>query len=265
MAAEAIPLILIVDDDRDLRALLDANLSKAGYRTLQAATGAEAIAQAATARPDIVLLDHGLPDVSGAEVCRLLKSNADTSSIRIVMLTGHSNEEARVLGFELGVEDYIAKPFSLRELILRLGVVRRRWQAAARKPTGLLRAGRISVDADSYVARVDGVVVSLAAVEFRLLLFLVEGEGRPRTRPELMRDVWGYSAYSDSRTLDTHIKRLRRKLGDAGEQIETVRTVGYRILMDGVGIPEKKADRRTRRHDARTVQRDRAAHGAQRQ
>jgi two-component system phosphate regulon response regulator PhoB len=229
------PLILIVDDEKDLRALLDFNLRQAGYRTVHAATGSEALARASTHRPDMILLDLNLPDVPGTEVCRQLKTDPATESIPIVMLTARSNEEDRVLGFELGAEDYVPKPFSVRELVLRLEVVRRHTQPVQRKDGaggGMLRAGSITLEPDSYVVRVDDRAVTLALLEFRLLQFLIEGQGRVRSREELLRRVWDYPLDSDTRTIETHVKRLRRKLGDAGERIETVRSVGYRIRMD---------------------------------
>jgi two-component system phosphate regulon response regulator PhoB len=224
----AAPLVLIVDDEKDLRALLDFNLRQAGYRTVQAANGSEALARAATHRPDLILLDLNLPDLPGTDVCRQLKSDPSTESIPVVMLTARSGEEDRVRGFELGAEDYVPKPFSIRELLLRLEVVRRR--PAERRGDGrLLRSGPIELDPDSHVVRVDGRPVTLALLEFRLLEFLMEGQGKVRTRDELLRRVWGYPLGSDTRTIETHVKRLRRKLGEAEDQIETVRSVGYRM------------------------------------
>jgi two-component system, OmpR family, phosphate regulon response regulator PhoB len=226
------PLVLIVDDEKDLRSLLDFNLRKAGYRTVHAATGNEALARAASHHPDLILLDLNLPDVPGTEVCRQLKSNPATEPIPIVMLTARSAEDDRVRGLELGAEDYVSKPFSVRELILRLEVVRRHTQAVERRDgvSGrTLRAGEIELEPESFVVRVGRLPVTLALLEFRLLQFLIEGEGKVRTREELLRRVWDYPLDSDTRTIETHVKRLRRKLGDAGDRIETVRSVGYRI------------------------------------
>jgi two-component system, OmpR family, phosphate regulon response regulator PhoB len=226
------PLVLIVDDEKDLRSLLDFNLRKAGYRTVHAATGNEALQRAASHHPDLILLDLNLPDVHGTEVCRQLKGNPTTEPIPIVMLTARSAEDDRVRGFELGAEDYVSKPFSVRELLLRLEVVRRHTQAVERKDGvggRILRAGEIELEPESFVVRVAGKPVTLALLEFRLLQLLIEGEGKVRTREELLRRVWDYPLDSDTRTIETHVKRLRRKLGDAGERIETVRSVGYRI------------------------------------
>jgi two-component system phosphate regulon response regulator PhoB len=231
----ATPLVLIVDDEKDLRSLLDFNLRKAGYRTVHAANGSEALARASSHHPDLILLDLNLPDLPGTEVCRQLKADPATEAIPIVMLTARSGEDDRVLGLELGAEDYVPKPFSLRELILRLDVVRRHMQPVERRPGGgggMLRAGPIVLDSESYVVRVDGEPVTLALLEFRLLQFLMEGQGRVRSREELLRRVWDYPLDSDTRTIETHIKRLRRKLGDAAERVETVRSVGYRIRID---------------------------------
>jgi two-component system phosphate regulon response regulator PhoB len=232
MMSAVAPLVLIVDDEKDLRALLDFNLRKAGYRTVQAASGNEALQRASSHHPDLILLDLNLPDVPGTEVCRQLKGNPSTEPIPIVMLTARSAEDDRVRGFELGAEDYVSKPFSVRELLLRLEVVRRHTQAVERKDgvSGrILRAGEIELEPESFVVRVSGKSVTLALLEFRLLQFLIEGEGKVRTREELLRRVWDYPLDSDTRTIETHVKRLRRKLGDAGERIETVRSVGYRM------------------------------------
>ena len=227
------PLVLIVDDEKDLRSLLDFNLKKAGFRTAQAATGQEALARARTLRPDIILLDLNLPDVPGTDVCRTLKADARTEDIPVVMLTARTGEADRIAGFELGAEDYVPKPFSVRELVLRLEVVRRHTAPSRRaaQPGGarFLSAGAIELDLDAFIVRVDGREVTLALLEFRLLQFLLEGTGAVRTREELLGKVWDYPLDSDTRTIETHVKRLRSKLGPAGDRIETVRGVGYRL------------------------------------
>lgn len=227
-------LILIVDDEKDLRALLDVNLRQAGYRTVHASTGGEALTRAQVARPDLILLDLNLPDLPGQEVCRRLKTDAATQHIPIILLTARTSEVDRVAGFELGADDYVPKPFSVRELILRIAVARRRNSSAyapARPGARVLSAGPIVVDLDAFLVRVAGAEVTLALLELRLLAFLIEGGGRVRTRGELLKHVWGYPADSDSRTIETHVKRLRAKLGEAGDLIETVRSVGYRMRM----------------------------------
>jgi two-component system phosphate regulon response regulator PhoB len=229
-------LVLIVDDEKDLRSLLDFNLKQAGYRTAQAATGQEALARARTLMPDIILLDLNLPDVPGTQVCRELKGDPRTEDIPVVMLTARVAEADRISGFELGAEDYVPKPFSVRELILRLNVVRRRLSQprgteetqTARK----LRCGPIDVDLDACLVRVDNRDIALALLEFRLLVYLMEGQGKVRTREQLLKHVWSYPVDSATRTIETHVKRLRAKLGPAGERIETVRSIGYRIRVD---------------------------------
>jgi len=228
--------LLIVDDEKDLRQLLDFNLKQAGWRTLHAATGAEALLQVARHEPDIILLDLNLPDVSGIEVARRLKSDEGTREIPIVMLTARGTEADRIAGLEIGAEDYIPKPFSVRELVLRLDVVRRRVSTpkengarGASAPRRGLAIGPIHVDLEACLVRVGDHEVPLAPLEYRLLVYLMQAEGRVRTREQLLRHVWGYPVDSATRTIETHVKRLRAKLGDAGERVETVRSIGYRM------------------------------------
>jgi two-component system phosphate regulon response regulator PhoB len=232
----AAPTVLIVDDEKDLRHLLDFNLKQAGYRTVQAATGEEALAQVARHTPHMILLDLNLPDLAGTEVARRLKADPDTREIPIIMLTARGGEADRIAGFELGAEDYVPKPFSVRELVLRLNVVRRRLSAPIGQPAStdsngarMVSCGAIEVDLDACLVRVSGQEVSLALLEFRLLVYLMKGQGRVRTREQLLRHVWSYPVDSATRTIETHVKRLRAKLGDAGELIETVRSIGYRM------------------------------------
>ncbi len=230
------PIVLVVDDEKDLRSLLDFNLKQSGYRTLQAATGQEALMQAQRHAPDMILLDLNLPDLSGIEVARRLKADPETREIPIVMLTARGSEADRIAGFELGAEDYVPKPFSVRELILRLNVVRRRLSV----PRGTdepqearrLTCGPIDVDLDACLVRVEGRDLALALLEFRLLVYLMEGQGKVRTREQLLKHVWSYPVDSATRTIETHVKRLRAKLGQAGERIETVRSIGYRIRVE---------------------------------
>jgi two-component system phosphate regulon response regulator PhoB len=225
-------LVLIVDDERDLRTLLDFNLRQAGYDTAQAATGAEALVRARAAKPQVIILDLNLPDVSGTDVCRLLKGDPETQGIPILMLTARGSEADRIHGLELGADDYVAKPFSVREVILRVeSVARRRTPAdgTAVRETRRLTAGAIELDVDAHLVYVDGQELPLTLQEFRLLTYLVQGKGRVRTRDELLADVWNTSPDLETRTVDTHVKRLRDKLGPAGEIIETVRGLGYRI------------------------------------
>jgi two-component system phosphate regulon response regulator PhoB len=184
----------------------------------------------------MILLDLNLPDLAGTEVARRLKADPDTREIPIIMLTARGGEADRIAGFELGAEDYVPKPFSVRELVLRLNVVRRRLSAPIGQPAStdsngarMLSCGSIEVDLDACLVRVTGQEVSLALLEFRLLVYLMKGQGRVRTREQLLRHVWSYPVDSATRTIETHVKRLRAKLGDAGELIETVRSIGYRM------------------------------------
>ncbi len=230
-------MVLIVDDEADLRALLDFNLKQAGYQTAQASTGAEALTRARSLRPNVILLDLNLPDVSGTDVCRLLKGDEQTRAIPILMLTARGAEADRILGLELGADDYVTKPFSVREVVLRVDAVcRRHAPGAGRAPSDaarVIKAGPIELDLDAYLARIDGQEIPLTLLEFRLLAYLVEGKGRVRTREGLLADVWNTSPEIETRTVDTHVKRVRDKLGAAGELIETVRGLGYRIRQPG--------------------------------
>ncbi len=223
-------LVLVVDDERDLRTLLEFNLRQAGYQVAQASTGAEALARARTLRPQVIVLDLNLPDVSGTDVCRLLKSDEATRSIPVLMLTARGSEADRIAGLELGADDYVSKPFSVREVVLRVDAVARRASGQARG-TGqrLIKSGPIELDLDAYIVRVDDKELPLTLQEFKLLAYLVEGKGRVRTRDELLTNVWNTSPDLETRTVDTHVKRLRDKLESAGELIETVRGLGYRI------------------------------------
>jgi two-component system phosphate regulon response regulator PhoB len=222
--------VLIVDDERDLRTLLDFNLRQAGWQTAHAATGSEAIAKARSVRPDIIVLDLNLPDVGGTDVCRLLRGDAQTSHIPILMLTARTADQDRIAGLELGADDSVSKPFNVRELVLRVdAVARRRGAPATTSEPRRLEAGRIALDLDAHLVYVDGAELALTLQEFRLLAYLVQGKGRVRTREELLADVWNASPDLETRTVDTHVKRLRDKLGEAGDIIETVRGVGYRV------------------------------------
>ncbi len=225
--------ILIVDDERDLRTLVDFNLRQAGFATAQASTGAEALARARSLHPRVIVLDLNLPDVSGMDVCRLLRADPATRELPILMLTARGAESDRVQGLELGADDYLPKPFNVRELVLRVESVARRRQEAREPSRQRLAAGDIELDLDAHLCFVGGVELPLTLQEFRLLAYLIPGRGRVRTRDELLADVWNASPELETRTVDTHVKRLRDKLGAAGDIIETVRGVGYRIREPG--------------------------------
>ncbi|MFN7135093.1 MAG: response regulator [Myxococcales bacterium] len=228
------PSVLIIEDERDLVDLLDFNLKQAGIETLVATSGEAAYEQLRRRKPDLVLLDLMLPDVSGIELCRRLKSDAETKQIPVVMLTAKGEEIDRVVGFELGVDDYITKPFSMRELVLRVRAILRRTESAAAAPRepekGRNTVGPIRVDPDAHRAYVNGAEVTLTALEFRLLTTLMARLGRVQTREQLLEDVWGVTSEIETRTVDTHVNRLREKLGAARDLLETVRGVGYRLI-----------------------------------
>ena len=206
--------ILIVEDEKDLQEVLSYNLRQAGHTPLIVGAGRDAIGAVTEHRPDLVLLDLMLPDVSGVEICRRLKGNAATKDIPIVMVTAKGDEIDRVVGFELGADDYVVKPYSLRELLLRVeAVLRRTAPAPPGSARGVLVFGKLRVDRDAHRVWVDGDEVTLTALELRLLSTLMERRGRVQSRPALLDDVWGMSGEVTTRTVDTHVKRLREKLG----------------------------------------------------
>lgn len=219
--------LLVVEDEADIRELLAFNLEREGFAVLQAEDGREALELARGRTPDLILLDVMLPGTDGFAVCRELTRHPATAGIPVIMLTARGEEVDRIVGLELGAADYVVKPFSVRELILRIrGVLRR--QAPQDAGPRLARHG-VTVDAESHKASVDGEVVDLTATEFRLLHDLVLHAGAVRTREQLLNEVWGYQFEGYARTVDTHVRRLRAKLGPAGELVETVRGVGYRF------------------------------------
>ncbi len=223
--------VLLVDDERDLLSVLDFNLRAAGFETALATTGEQALAHLRRRVPDLVLLDLMLPDLPGTEVCRRIKADPRTKHVPVLMLTAKGDEVDRVVGFEVGADDYVTKPFSVRELVLRVKAVLRRSGAGAR---GLERppeqVGPIRVDVDAHRAYADGVEITLTPLEFRLLTTLMARLGRVQSREQLLEDVWGMSAELETRTVDTHVKRLREKLGSGRDLLETVRGVGYRLV-----------------------------------
>jgi two-component system, OmpR family, phosphate regulon response regulator PhoB len=222
--------VLLVDDERDLLSLLDFNLRGAGFETILATTGEQAIAQLRRRVPDLVVLDLMLPDISGTELCSRIKSDPRTRHVPVVMLTAKGEEIDRVVGFEVGADDYVTKPFSVRELVLRVRAVLRRsrpGRAAERAPEAV---GPIRVDVDSHRAFVDGAEVQLTPLEFKLLTTLMARLGRVQSRETLLEEVWGMSSELETRTVDTHVKRLREKLGSGRDLLETVRGIGYRLV-----------------------------------
>lgn len=226
--------ILIVDDEQDLVSTLEYNLRREGFNTQTALTGTEALRQIA-ANPDfdLIILDLMLPDMSGTEVCRQLRMAPATRDIPVVMLTARGEEIDRVVGFEMGADDYVVKPFSVRELLLRIRAILRRAQPHPLPITvaghDAMHFGNLHVDTVAHRVWVEDQDVRLTALEFRLLTTFLERKGRVQTRDTLLSDVWGIHADVTTRTVDTHVKRLREKLGVAGDYIETLRGVGYRF------------------------------------
>ncbi len=222
-------LILIIEDEVDLATTLEYNLSREGYQTRLAHTGQDGLDAAMKEPiPDAIVLDLMLPDISGTEVCRRLREHDRTRIVPILMCTAKGSEIDRVVGFEVGADDYIVKPFSVRELILRVRAVLRRLQRAESEPA-TMTFGRLRIDHEAHRVWVDDAEVGLTALEFRLLHAFLSRKGRVQTRDTLLSDVWGIDAEVTTRTVDTHVKRLREKLGDAGAYIETLRGVGYRF------------------------------------
>lgn len=223
------PKILVVDDEPDARELIRINLEAHGFQVTVATDGAEALSSIRSAPPDLVVLDVMLPQIDGMDVCKTLRRDPETLTLPIVMVTAKRSELDRVLGLELGADDYIPKPFSPRELILRIrGLLRRRQQATPAAET--IQSGVLFVDIPKRQVLVGSRPVELTATEFKLLLTLMERRGRVQTREQLLRDVWVYDKIDCTRTVDTHIRRLREKLGEAGEYIDTLRGFGYRFL-----------------------------------
>lgn len=221
--------ILVVDDEPDILSVLVYHLSREGYRVSTAVNGPRALTAAESDRPDLIILDLMLPGMDGYEVLRDLRRNDKTEHIPVILLTARREEEERVRGFEVGADDYITKPFSGRELILRVQAVLRRAQAEPRGPTRRLAVGPVELDREAHRAYADGDEMTLTPMEYRLLEVLLERRGRVQSRRQLLEAVWDTTAAIETRTVDMHVARLRAKLGEAGELIETVRGVGYRF------------------------------------
>lgn len=219
--------ILIVEDEKDLSAIIEFNLKQEGYSVIAAYDGASGLNAIRRFAPDLILLDIMLPAINGIELCKILKKDPALSSIPIIMLTAKGAEIDRVLGFELGVDDYMVKPFSMRELILRIKAVLKRVDFA---PVELNhRAGDILLNVENHAVTIAGEAIELTAIEFKLLLYLIENKGKLLSRETLLTSVWDYNYAGDTRTVDTHVTRLRNKLGTAGAMIKTVRGFGYKL------------------------------------
>jgi two-component system phosphate regulon response regulator PhoB len=223
------PKILVVDDEPDAVELIEFNLKSAGYDVLTAGDGEEALKKARAVLPQLIILDLMLPEVDGMEVCKILRRDPRTQGVPIIMVTAKAAEIDRVLGLELGADDYVTKPFSPRELVLRVKRLLRSGQAAEEK-SDRIEYKELSIDVPRHQVTVKGKDVDLTATEFKLLAVLMQRRGRVQSRDQLLRDVWEYDALIDTRTVDTHMRRLREKLGSAAKYLDTVRGVGYRFV-----------------------------------
>jgi two-component system phosphate regulon response regulator PhoB len=242
--------VVVIEDEADLRNLLCYNLQAWGYEARPAETGEKGLRQVIDFHPALVLLDVMLPDVSGIEVCRRIRGLTDVPQPVVVMLTARGEEMDRVVGFEVGADDYMVKPFSVRELMLRMSARLKARGSAPAPPAKAekaapparrrLVAGSLEVDPDGHHVYVAGDEVSVSALEMRILVYLFEARGIVRTRHDLLTQVWGYQPEVNSRTVDTHVKRLRQKLGQAGGLIETVRGLGYRLTDQDSDVPASK-------------------------
>jgi len=221
--------ILIIEDEPDIRKTLEYNISRAGYHVVSASSLLEAKSQIESDSFSLILLDLMLPDGSGLDLCREIKSDKEKSSIPIIILTAKDDEVDKVVGFELGADDYVTKPFSVRELILRMKAVLKRGEKKSDNVEVQRQFGQLSIDTESHEVFVDNNEIILTALEFKLLCQLVDRRGRVQSRDQLLSDVWGYSAEVTTRTVDTHIKRLREKLGSMGKYVQTIRGVGYKF------------------------------------
>jgi two-component system phosphate regulon response regulator PhoB len=223
--------ILVIEDESDVRDLVRYNLTKAGFRVITAPDGLAGLQAAREERPHAIVLDLMLPEMRGEDVCRELKVRESTAAIPVIMLTAKAQTGERVAGLELGADDYMSKPFSPRELVLRVQAVLRRVRTSG-TASDKLTVGPFEIDRGTFEVRLEGEKLDLTGIEFKLLVMLIDKRGHSLSRDVLLRDVWGYRNVIDSRTVDTHMRRLRAKLGDFAERIETVRGEGYRFLVE---------------------------------
>ncbi len=221
--------ILVVEDEPDIVALVAYHLAKAGYRVSTAGTGTDALEMARSERPSLIVLDLMLPGLSGFEVLEQLRADESTREVAVLMLTARREEPDRIRGLSLGADDYLTKPFSPQELVLRVTAILRRVGAAAASPSDIIQMGPIRIDRSAHRVTVDETDVELTPIEFKLLLVLAERRGRVQARAHLLETVWEAAPDIQTRTVDMHVQRLRTKLGSAGDLIETVRGFGYRL------------------------------------
>jgi two-component system phosphate regulon response regulator PhoB len=222
------PRILVIEDEADLQKVIRFHLEKAGFDVAAAADATGGLAAARKKRPDLVLLDLMLPDRPGTDVLRELRSSPETRAVPVLVLTAKGEEVDRVVGFELGADDYVVKPVGMRELVLRVRAILRRGREEP-EGSGTARFGSLTIERDSHRVLVGGREAPFTALEFRLLTTLFDRRDRVQSRERLLDDVWGIEAEITTRTVDTHVKRLRQKLGAAGKYVETIRGVGYRF------------------------------------
>lgn len=222
--------ILVIEDEPDIRRNLEYNLGREGFKASSVGSLDEANEKLKSKKFDLILLDLMLPDGSGLDLCKKIKSNSETEATPIIILTAKDDEVDKVVGFELGADDYVTKPFSVRELILRIKAILKRSDTKTKEVVEVERQfGDLKIDVDSHEVHVDSKLIELTALEFRLLKELVDKRGRVQSRDQLLSEVWGYNAEVTTRTVDTHIKRLREKLGSMGKYVQTIRGVGYKF------------------------------------
>lgn len=223
------PRVLVVDDEPEVVELVAFNLNQAGFEVAEAADGADALKKARELYPALIILDLMLPEMDGFEVCKTLRRDPSTAEIPILMLTAKAAEMDRVLGLELGASDYLVKPFSPRELVLRVRNILKS-QAAGPASSERVECGDLVIDVPRHLVSWKEKPIELTSTEFKLLLVLAQRKGRVQSREQLLRDVWEYNSMVDTRTVDTHMRRLREKLGRAAIHLDTVRGVGYRFV-----------------------------------
>ena len=225
--------ILVVEDEEDILDLVSYNLKQAGFSVIAVESGEEALEVASEENFSLVLLDLMLPGIDGLEVCRLIRAKPETKNIPVLMLTARTEEVDRIVGLELGADDYLTKPFSPRELVLRVRAILRRAEVVESVSDETIRVGSLTIDPIEHRVQLLGEEIELTATEFRLLLTLAQRRGRVQSREELLNVVWGYEHSGYRRTVDTHLRRLRAKMGEAADYLETVRGVGYRFRREG--------------------------------
>lgn len=231
--------MLVVEDDRDIAELVAHHLGRAGYASEILTSGSEVLPLVRERPPALVVLDLMLPGRNGLDVCRSLRADPRTAGVPIIMLTARADETDRIVGLELGGDDYVTKPFSPKELVARVGAVLRRSRRGRPPPRSLLRFGRVTVDTDRHLVTCEGRDVRLTAKEFLLLRYLIEHRGRVLSRDVLLSDVWGYTYTGGTRTVDVHVRRLREKLPLMARAIVTVKQFGYRLTEEDAGPPPR--------------------------